>query len=629
MWCQLNLDQQYGRLTCRGAVHESERTNVPRHDAEPVPARRPRAASRRRLAMFLAAVTLAGCGSAASHRTRVVRLAPVANGAGETLYGAARGGTLTVYDHADFATFDPGEAYSALDYEVVMATQRPLYSYRPDQTETLSPDLAAGPPLITAGGRVVTVRLRPGVSFGPPVNREVTAADVAYAIERGANPDVATPYFQAYFGHVIGASSASGGPIRGLTTPDRHTIVFHLDGPFATFLVGALSLPLTAPVPREFARALDRDKPTQYGAKYLVATGPYMVAADRSGRFLGIGYRPGRSALLERNPRWRAALDWRPAYLDRIVINIGGDPVVIGRQVLAGHHVVQNDTVAAPIVERAYESYRSQLVAVPGAGLYYVALDNQHGPFANVDVRRALWAALDREALIRAAGGAVTGQIATHFIYPGSSGYAQAGGAAGPAVPYNRMLSGDPTLAARYMRAAGYRDGRVHGVTVSVVGATGNPFAPAASIVDAALRRIGFATNFTLVDQSVMFAKYCGVPRREIDVCPDAGWSRDFADPQTVLDPIFAGYNIVPTGNPNLGQVNDPTINAAMRSAERVVGTAARAQAWAAIDRMLVARAVAIPWDFITNPTIEARDVHGVNDLWNAGYWDYAFTSLR
>jgi hypothetical protein len=72
-------------------------------------------------------------------------------------------------------------------------------------------------------------------------------------------------------------------------------------------------------------------------------------------------------------------------------------------------------------------------------------------------------------------------------------------------------------------------------------------------------------TNLVLVDQSVMFGKYCSVPAQEIDVCPNTGWTRDFADPQTILDPLFAGYNIVSTGNTNIGQVDVPEINAGCR----------------------------------------------------------------
>ncbi|MGZ6662089.1 MAG: hypothetical protein ACXVHL_32635 [Solirubrobacteraceae bacterium] len=109
------------------------------------------------------------------------------------------------------------------------------------------------------------------------------------------------------------------------------------------------------------------------------------------------------------------------------------------------------------------------------------------------------------------------------------------------------------------MKAAGYQHGRYTGSgKITVVGATGDPYAPAAQIVNQTLRNLGFKTSFTLVDQSVMFSKFCNVPAREVDVCPNAGWVRDFADPQTILDPTFAGYNIAPSGNANLGQVDNP-----------------------------------------------------------------------
>jgi peptide/nickel transport system substrate-binding protein len=583
------------------------------------------------VALWLAA-GLSGCGSstAANRMTAATAVAPARTGSGEKLVGGLRGGTLRVYDHSDFAHLDPGEAYSALDNEVVLATQRPLFSYLPDQTQTPSPDLASGPAIVSPNGRTVIVHIRHGVHFSPPVDREVTSADVAYAIERGANPNVATPYFSAYFFDIVGASKATGGPIPGLLTPDKYTIVFHLTGSYGTFFADALALPLTAPVPKEFAAPLDAKHPTLYGSTYEAATGPYMLEADHSGKFLGLGYQAGTSATLVRNPNWTPATDSRPAYLNRIDINIGGDPNVIGRQVLTGSAAIANDQLAAPIVKLAYQHYFDQLVAVPGTGLYYVALNNRRGPFANVDARRAVWAALDRTAMLKANGGAVTAQLGTHFIYPRTDGYALAGGAPGPSDNYNTHPAGDMALATTYMKAAGYPSGRYSGsATVLVVGASGDPYAGPAEIVNQALQNLGFKTRFTLVDQAVMFTKFCGTPSQEIDVCPSVGWTRDFADPQTVLDPTFAGYNIAAAGDSNFGQVNDPRINAAMRAAETVIGAPARARAWARIDRMLVDIAAAVPWAFLTNPTIESRNVRGINNLSNAGFWDYSYTSLK
>ena len=50
----------------------------------------------------------------------------------ESLTGGKRGGTLTVLNHTDFEQLDPGLAYYNIDYEVVYATQRPLFSYKPN-----------------------------------------------------------------------------------------------------------------------------------------------------------------------------------------------------------------------------------------------------------------------------------------------------------------------------------------------------------------------------------------------------------------------------------------------------------------------------------------------------------------
>jgi peptide/nickel transport system substrate-binding protein len=347
--------------------------------------------------------------------------------------------------------------------------------------------------------------------------------------------------------------------------------------------------------------------------------------------FLGIGYQPGKSATLVRNPNWSAATDFRPAYLDQIDFNIGGDTSVIGRQVLTGSHMVESDPPANTIIKLAAQKYPKQLTVTQGTGVLYVALDNKKGPFKNVNLRKAVWAALDRAAMVRAAGGAAaTGPVGTHFIYPTTEGFDQSGGLAGPQVDYNEHPSGDMVVADKYMKLAGYPSGKyTGGQTIKVVGSTGGPNPAYAEITNRALQQLGFHTNFNLVDQSVMYAKYCGVPAAEIDVCPNVGWVRDFADPQSALDVPFNGKFIVSTNNSNWGQVDDPTINKMMDAAELVKGTAAREQAWAAVDKALVGIAAAVPFNFTYQPEPESKDVNGVSQQWNDGVWDVSFTSLK
>jgi peptide/nickel transport system substrate-binding protein len=547
----------------------------------------------------------------------------------ESLTGGKKGGTLNVLNHEDFEHIDPGQSYFAIDYEAVYATNRPLYSYKPNKFAPV-PDMAESAPQVSADGKTVTIHLRHGVHFGPPVNREVTSADAVYALDRAANPNVANPYFEAYFKALEGFSSAKGGPIPGVKALDKYTIELKLTQPKGQIAAEALVLPASAPVPEEYAKKFDAKKPSEYG-NFQVSTGPYMWKADSSGKILGVGYQPGKSATLIRNPNWSASTDFRPGYLDQINISIGGDPTVIGRQALEGSHTVQNDTPAQSIVKLAYEKFRSQLLISPSAGNRYVSLNNSHGPFTNVNLRKAVWAALDREAMDKARGGSLVTIPATHYIYPEIPGFEDAGGVAGPKFDYNEHVKGDLSVAAKYIKLAGFPSGKYTGnQTIQVVGSTGSPASTDAEIVNQTLKNLGFKTKFNLVDQATMYSKYCGVVTEEIDVCPNTGWLSDFADGQAALDVPFNGKNIITNGtNSNWGQVNHPKINKAMEAAEDVVGASARAAAWGKIDRELVEEAVAVPWDWDKQPAVASKDVAGVGTVWNEASWDYSFTSLK
>lgn len=567
------------------------------------------------------ALVLAACGSSDGDGGSTATVASGENG--------RRGGTLTLLTSQDVANLDPGITYSSLDLNLLSATQRPLYKYAPDNPTDIAPDLAAGPPEVTDGGRTLTVRIRRAVRFGPPVNREVTSADVKYAIERGFNPNVANPYASQYYGALVGADRADGGPIAGIETPDDHTLVFRLTTPTATLMAESMVLPLSAPVPVEYARPLDARSPSAYGNN-VVATGPYMLEADSDGRVLGTGYVPGRSVRLVRNPNWEASSDDRPAYLDAITWRIGGRPSVSGRQVLDGEGMILADTPPPALVKRASENAPDQIFFSPGAGNRYVTINTSLAPFDDENVRKAVAAALDREQMRRIRGGASVGDVASHFLYPGVLGFEEAGGMEGTGVDFLEEPAGDTELAAEYMRRAGYADGRYDGdETIQVVGLAGAPDDANAQIVDQMLQDLGFRTNLRIVDASVYYSRFCSLPRARVHICPNVGWIRDFADPQTVLNLPFNGAFIFPENNPNISQLDDPAINRAMSRAELTVGTEERASAWGEIDRMVTATVAAVPWLWDKQPNLFAEDVRCVPQLWNQGRCDFSYTSIE
>ncbi len=56
------------------------------------------------------------------------------------------------------------------------------------------PDLATEVPEPSADGLTYTFTLKDGVTFGPPVNREITSQDILYSFERIGTPSVAAQY---------------------------------------------------------------------------------------------------------------------------------------------------------------------------------------------------------------------------------------------------------------------------------------------------------------------------------------------------------------------------------------------------------------------------------------------------
>jgi peptide/nickel transport system substrate-binding protein len=178
---------------------------------------------------------------------------------------AKRGGKVTFLAAADVDYIDPGLDYYQFGQQVQNAVNRTLYAYRPDDSTKPIPDLATGPPQISSDRRTVTVKIRSGVFFSPPVNREVTAADVRYAFERAFSKNVPNGYTATYFGDIVGApakpNSGPYRPISGIQTPDDSTIVFHFRHATGVLAAAAMVMPITSPVtsaPRIWTRSRSR-----------------------------------------------------------------------------------------------------------------------------------------------------------------------------------------------------------------------------------------------------------------------------------------------------------------------------------------------------------------------------------
>ncbi|MGA8334539.1 MAG: ABC transporter substrate-binding protein [Solirubrobacteraceae bacterium] len=533
------------------------------------------------------------------------------------------GGTLTVTSNEGWEHLDPGASYFQIDYVVVYATQTPLYTFTPT-SDTPVPLLASGPPQISADGKTVTVHIKPDWKFGPPVNRDITSKDVAWAFQRMFNSNVQNGYAAGYF-PIVGANptATSDKPIPGISTPNATTIVFHLTKAFGATMADALTLPGTSAIPAGYTAKADKSSPSTWDSNPTsqVFTGPYMISS----------YKAGQSVTLVRNPNWSRSVDGvRPAYSDKIVWNAGADPTVAARQTLDSTNLLMADTPPAAVLKSAYETKKTQLSIAP-LGTYYAALNTTVPPFNNINLRKAVVAASNRSAYALARGGQLVATVSTHFIYPEVPGYQQAGGAAGFAQDFIAHPTGDMTVACKYMKLAGYPNCKYTGQygqygSVLIVGSNSAPGPQEMQVVQTGLSALGFKTSIKAVPQQTMYSKFCGYVKAHVNVCPTAGWIEDFPDPYAALYIPFSGDAIIPINNSNWASLNDPAINTALNTDAGITNLTARYQAFAQVDKMIVDSAAAIPEVWSDNALLEGSTVKGVLDPWNDD-WNLSFSS--
>ena len=545
---------------------------------------------------------------------------------------AKKGGTLTVMATDDIQSMDPGAMYYQFDYMVLAQPgHRALYGWKADETKPV-PDLAASMPEVSDGGRTVRIPLRKGVRFSPPVDREVTSADVKYALERLFLPQVGNGYALTYMSGIVGHeefTEKKAQDIEGIETPDPQTIVIRLKEPsFAIASANALALPGSAPVPKDYAAKYDKGETSTYG-EHVVFTGPYMVKNDSTGKLTG--WQPGKRLELVRNPNWDAETDFREANLERINVALGQEATVASRQILNGKGMVSGDFAAppTPVLKQALDSRKDQVDILPSQGNRYISLNTRIKPLDDVNVRRAIAAVTDRDELRLTRGGETLGTVATHFIPPGIPGFEEAGGEAGPDLDFMKNPSGDVEVAKEYLRKAGFESGMYEGPELSMVGDDEPPSSRTAEAFQAQLQKIGVRVKLRQVPHETVLSEFCQVPKADVALCPNLGWGKDFYDAQAFTDVLFHGDQIqAEGGNYNHAEFNDPAINKQIEAAGAITDPRKRAEAYGALDRAITAQVPVITWLWDNQVNIRSSDVNGVVNVFNSAY-DLNFTSIE
>ena len=304
------------------------------------------------------------------------------------------------------------------------------------------------------------------------------------------------------------------------------------------------------------------------------------------------GYTPGREIKMVRNPNWDAESDCParvrghdrgPGRVQRH--GLGGAE---GARAARRRSAATSSRRRASLKEAATEAEPGQLTLTPSGGNRYIGLNTQEPPFDDINVRKAVIANSDREALRNTRGGELIGPVATHHpaaAVPGLRGGRWSSRAIRRSTS-SPTPTGDPELAAEYMKEAGFESGKCEGAEckITMVGDDVSPARTRPRCSGASSRSSASTSTFRPVDHDIMYTRFCSIPEQQPEVCPNVGWLKDFYDAQSMIQITFSGDAIDPENNSNWAQLDVPEINQAIDEATLINDPEERAQAWGEID---------------------------------------------
>jgi peptide/nickel transport system substrate-binding protein len=289
---------------------------------------------------------------------------------------------------------------------------------------------------VSRDGLTYTFKLKKGVKWHD--GKPFTAKDVAFTFYSVLDPKVTTPH-RGYFDALVGFPELTNKDNpkkpeelaqKPIEVIDDHTIRFRLRYPYGAFLA-VLVNPRAGIVPEHVLRGQDLNT-AEFNRK-PIGTGPF--------RF--VEWKRGERLVLEANPDYHAG---RPA-LDRLIYRVIPDAVVLLQELRAG---------GVDFIERPPLTEVGRLKQTPGfkvltadtTSYTYFGFRQDLAPFDDLTVRRALYHAIDVQAIVREVLQGY-GAVATGQFPPGSWAF-------DPSVkPYPY----DPTRAKALFAEAGWKPG--------------------------------------------------------------------------------------------------------------------------------------------------------------------------
>lgn len=475
-----------------------------------------------------------------------------------------RGGTLELASFADVRALDPANLTDGLAPQMLEAIFAGLVDY--DTEGHIAPDLAERWE-ITEGGKVYRFFLREGARFHD--GEEVTAADVKRSAERALHPSAPNPY-SSYFESVIGYRefvAKKAEHLEGIQVEGRQVVAFRLERPDAIFL-SVLALSVLRPVCKSAGeRYADSWHPC--------GAGPFKLPPG--------GWDHGRQLALVRHEGY-----FRPGipYLDGVRWTFQMNATTQRFKLMMGDLDATRDLTAPDMLRFQADPRWSPFGGLEAEKqIYGEVMNTEVPPFDNVEIRRAVAAALDREQLrlVRATNFRVSNQP----VPPSVFGY-------DASLPGQRY---DYPAALEHMRRAGYpydpvtRTGGYPHKIPYLVYRQGNA-EYTAQVVAQQLDKIGLRLDLRVVNYPTYVAM---MARRRQSSMAFGGAAQDFPDALSFFEPLFHSKSIQDEDSNNLAFYKNPRVDELIDRARREVDPAARQKLYSETSRILCDEA---PWAF-------------------------------
>ncbi len=416
---------------------------------------------------------------------------------------------------------------------------------------------------VSPDGLTYTFTLRDGLTFqsGDPL----TAEDVQYSWERAADPELESPSADTYLGDIVGVKDKLAGQadhIAGIEVIDARTLAVTLDAPKPYFLAK-----LTYPTAYVVNQANVED----------AAADEWPFAPDASGPYGLREYAEGESVSFERNPAYHT-----PALTPYLVYRFaaGGAPLSLYEAGLID--VVGVYAEDAERIRQADDPLHAEWVSATSLCTSMLMLDNTQPPLDDVNVRRALALALDRDGLVEQFTNNL--DVRAHTILPpGMPGYAER-----PS-PYEFDVK-----AAREALAASTYAGQMPKLILNEGGQgdTASDFATA--IVDMWRQNLGLQIEIQFLDPR----DYTRAAREQHGQIVLYGWCADYPDPQNFLDILFHSASDF-----NVAGYTNAEVDGLLEQARTETDFAARLELYQQAEDLILADVGTLPWN------------HGVADL--------------